>query len=80
MSGGNMSLYTRDTPVPRTFECKRCGDSVTVTERGDHRMVFCCEYCEREFWRHRDRYERRKQNEVGHMTNEWRDRATMERV
>lgn len=61
-------VFTRDTPTVRDFECKRCGDHVHVTERNDHRMCFCSQHCEREYWRHRDRYERNKDISRGHVT------------
>lgn len=69
------NVYTRETPVPRTFECPRCGDVVTVTERSDRRMRFCSAYCEREFWRHRERYERGKDTSRGHVTYLSRERS-----
>lgn len=62
-------VWTLQTPTEREFDCKRCGTHVSVTERSDRRMVFCCAYCEREFWRHRDRYERRKDISQGHATH-----------
>ncbi len=61
-------VWTLKTPVEREFECKRCGTHVHVTDQSDHRMCFCCAYCEREFWRRRDRYERRKRTNAGHVT------------
>lgn len=75
-----MKGFYRSMPVPRSFQCRMCGDEVTVTERGDRRHVFCCEACERRYWRHADRYARRAQNEVGHATNEWLDRRVLEQV
>ena len=40
-----------------------------MTERSDRRTVYCSAYCEREFWRHRSRYERRKDISQGHVTD-----------
>ena len=36
-----------------TFDCAQCGRHV-VTEEGSHdmRTRFCCETCEKKFWRH----------------------------
>ena len=72
--------YIRETPLPRRFECRRCGDPVYVDSRDDHRTVFCCAHCEREYWRHRSRYERRKDISRGHVTNEWQDKRILERA
>lgn len=55
-----MGVYSLETPCPRTFECRLCGRQVDVTERGDRRTVFCCAAHERQFWRHRDRYEHQR--------------------
>nr|DAL99456.1 MAG TPA: LysW biosynthesis protein LysW [Caudoviricetes sp.] len=62
------ATYSNETACPREFDCKRCGDRVYVDERSDHRTVFCCEHCEREYWRHRSRYDRRKKIGRGHVT------------
>lgn len=66
MTLGN--IYTSEAPLPRSFECAMCGSDVTVTERRDHRMRFCCESCEKRFWKHADRYEGRKKTCSGHVT------------
>lgn len=66
MTLGN--IYTSEAPLPRSFECAMCGSDVTVTERRDHRMLFCCESCEKRFWKHADRYEGRKKTCSGHVT------------
>lgn len=71
-------VFTRDTPTEREFDCACCGAHVSVTERGDHRMRFCCERCERRYWRHRDRYERRKDTAAGHVVHAWRLKPTDE--
>lgn len=63
------ATFTRDTPCPREFDCRRCGQHVAVTERSDRRTVYCSAHCEREFWRHRSRYERRKDISQGHVTD-----------
>lgn len=60
--------YSLGTQCPREFECRRCGAVVSVHSRSDHRTVFCCAYCEREYWRHRARYDRRKDISRGHVT------------
>lgn len=69
------NAFTRETPCPRDFDCRRCGRHVRVEDRGDRRTVFCCAYCEREYWRHRDRYERRKRISRGHVTDLRREHA-----
>lgn len=61
------NLWTRQTPCPREFDCRMCGDHVLVTERDDRRTVFCRQACERRYWRHADRYERRKDISAGHV-------------
>lgn len=62
------STYSNATPLPRSFECRLCGAPVLVEKRSDHRTVFCCERCEREYWRHRARYDRKKDIAQGHVT------------
>lgn len=69
------ATYSNDAPLPRSFECAMCGEGVTVTERRDHRMRFCCEACERRFWKHADRYEARKRTGCGHVTRLRREHA-----
>lgn len=71
-------VFTKDTPVEREFACKCCGEHVEVTERNDHRMCFCCEACEKRYWRHRDRYERRKNTGSGHVVHAWQLKSTDE--
>ncbi len=61
------AVWTRCTPVPRTFICRLCGDAVTVDKRRDRRTVFCCAQHEREYWRHYDRYQRKKSIDQGHV-------------
>ena len=78
MGGGSYSPYS--TPCPREFDCRRCGTHVLVTSRDDHRTIYCCAYCEREFWRHRDRYDRKKNIARGHVTDEARDARMLEWV
>lgn len=73
------ATYSNETPLPREFDCRRCDAHVAVTERGDRRTVFCSPYCEREFWRHRSRYERGKRISRGHVTDEARDAWMLER-
>lgn len=68
------------TPCPRDFVCKRCGETVIVDSREDHRTVFCSAYCEREYWRHRSRYDRGKDIARGHVTDERRDRWMLEKA
>lgn len=64
------ATYSNETPCPREFDCRRCGERVVVESRDDHRTVYCSPYCEREFWRHKDRYDRRKDLSRGHVTNQ----------
>lgn len=72
-------VWTLQTPIDREFDCKCCGAHVHVTERTDKRMCFCSQGCERRYWRHRDRYERRKDISAGHVTDEARDRWMLEK-
>lgn len=65
------ATYTRNTPVPREFDCKMCGTRVCVNETADHRTVFCCEHCEKTYWKHADRYERKKNINQGHVIHRW---------
>lgn len=53
---------------------------VRVEERSDRRTVFCNPQCEREYWRHRDRYERKKNIAQGHVTTPSWDRIIMDRA
>ncbi len=73
------ATWSKKTPLPRRFECKRCGDTVYVDRPDDHRTVFCSQYCEREFWRHRSRYERKKNIAQGYVTDEARERWMLEK-
>lgn len=74
------ATYSAATPCPRSFECRRCGAPVLVDRRDDHRTVFCSAYCEREYWRHRSRYDRAKDISRGHVTDESRDRWMLEKI
>lgn len=74
------ATYSLATPCPREFRCKCCGHMVRVEERSDRRTVFCNPQCEREYWRHRDRYERKKNIAQGHVTTPSWDRVIMDRV
>lgn len=58
-------------PFPREFDCRLCGAHVIVDKRPDKRTVFCCERCEREYWRHYDRYQRKKDIAQGHVVLGW---------
>lgn len=73
------ATYSLSTPCPRAFLCRRCGDVVLVDTRDDHRTVFCSNYCEREYWRHRSRYDRKKNISQGHVTDQSRDRWMLEK-
>ena len=50
-------LYTRLVDrEPITFNCRHCGAKVVTTPgAGDHRTVFCCAHCERQYWRDKTR-------------------------
>lgn len=72
--------YSNDTPCPREFRCKCCGHMVRVVDRSDHRTVFCNPQCEREYWKHRARYERKKNIDQGHVTTKSWDKIIMDRV
>lgn len=42
---------------PVEFWCRTCGVHViTQPEQGDKRTVFCCEHCEKKFWRDQTRH------------------------
>lgn len=69
------TTFSKSTPCPRAFKCRRCDDAVYVDRREDRRTVFCSAYCEREYWRHRSRYDRRKDISAGHVTYLRREHA-----
>lgn len=50
------ATYTKDTPCPRVFYCRLCGERVYVDSRMDRRTVFCCERHEKNYWKHSGRY------------------------
>lgn len=52
--------FSRDTPFPREFDCRKCGDHVKVTDRGGRRTVYCSQYCEVQYWRDKSRDDWRK--------------------
>lgn len=68
------ATYSGSTPCPREFACRMCGAYVVVEDRCDRRTVFCCERCEKRYWRHASRYERRKKIARGHVTYLRRER------
>lgn len=70
--------FSSETPTVREFDCKLYGHHVLVDDRSDRRTVFCCAQHEREFWRHRDRYERRKSLAAGHVVQAWQLKRVME--
>lgn len=70
--------YSARTPCPREFDCRCCGDRVLVDRRDDHRTVYCSARCEREYWRHRDRYDRRKDIAAGHVVYGWQLERVMD--
>lgn len=50
-------LYLRHHKANRpvlTFICAYCGDMVTTKGGEDMRTRFCCETCERKYWKHPD--------------------------
>ncbi|MBO6303932.1 MAG: hypothetical protein J6M62_02505 [Selenomonadaceae bacterium] len=40
-----------NSEILRVFECRCCGKKVYVWEKKDKRTVFCCQPCERKYWR-----------------------------
>lgn len=44
------------TKVIRSFICKWCSKKVVVTDPSDKRTVFCCDYCQRKYWKHPSEY------------------------
>lgn len=60
--------YTNKMPVPREFDCRYCGEHVVVSDRHDHRSVYCCARCEKEYWRKKSKNQLRKQIGKGHVT------------
>lgn len=65
------ATWSKGTPCPREFDCRLCGAHVYVDDRSDRRTVFCSDRCQVEWWRHRDRYERRKDISRGHVVHAW---------
>ena len=63
-----MKTYTNDTPCPREFDCRHCGEHVVVTEHSDRRTVYCCQHCEKQYWREMTKRDRRKKISRGHVT------------
>ena len=49
----NPVVYKYGLPYPREFHCRYCHAYVYISakEMDDHRSVFCCARCEREYWR-----------------------------
>lgn len=43
--------FSGDLPLPRTFYCANCGQKVVVTEPRDRRFRYCCQKCEKDYWR-----------------------------
>ncbi len=39
-------------PTIREFTCLQCGRRVRVTELRDCRTKFCCQHCEKLYWKH----------------------------
>ena len=37
--------------ILRSFTCRQCGREVHVTSKADQRTVFCCQPCEKKYWR-----------------------------
>ena len=37
--------------ILRSFVCRQCNRDVYVTSKADHRTVFCCQACEKKYWR-----------------------------
>lgn len=49
--------------ILRIFWCRMCGKEVRVTDPKDKRTVFCCQPCERKYWKHADRYKNKHARE-----------------
>ncbi len=41
-----------EAPVIREFHCKKCGTLVQVRDKRDLRRTFCCQKCEKYYWKH----------------------------
>lgn len=39
-------------PIIREFDCKNCGYHVRVGDKDDLRTTFCCQQCEKDYWKH----------------------------
>ena len=46
--------------ILRSFHCRNCGRLVEVAEQRDRRTVFCCQPCEKKYWRDRTRHSNSK--------------------
>lgn len=59
---GMAALLRKKAFKPRTFACAQCGKRVVVSDPSDGRGRFCCEACERQYWRcaTKRRFETRK--------------------
>lgn len=49
----NPVVYKYGLPYPREFHCRYCHRYcyISTKDLDDHRSVFCCAKCEREYWR-----------------------------
>ena len=65
------STSTRQAPVPREFDCKRCGKHVHIERRSDRRTAFCSKLCEKRYWRHSGRHSHEKAVEKVPSANDW---------
>ena len=52
-------IHNENGPVLREFDCRMCSDRVTVVDDKDKRTVFCCQSCERKYWKHAYLYRNR---------------------
>lgn len=44
-------------PVLRSFQCRKCGKTVAVTDPRDMRSKFCSAHCEKLYWKHKKKTE-----------------------
>ncbi|UOP07159.1 hypothetical protein [Alysiella crassa] len=46
-----VNQFSGDLALPRQFYCQNCGVGVVVTETSDRRFRYCCQRCEKQYWR-----------------------------
>ncbi|MDK4536504.1 hypothetical protein QG071_09290 [Kingella kingae] len=46
-----VNQFSDDLALPRKFYCQNYGVGVVVTEASDRRFRYCCQRCEKQYWR-----------------------------